>query len=325
MEYGLRGQANWSDGELVPVSLDFAEELEACSEIVKQLQATENSFGLFAKAVEAFERHLLEVPLWEFLNTGGGPVSSVRARLTQIHVETNYLVLSVLNTAKAFQEILEHERNASARFADIQRAFQSALDPFDAKKNDLPRAMNALRNFGQHAGLPISGGSFGSVTTMHGPSDFEFDRRRYAYTPKISLEYLSRESHRLRREPKEAIAELVKTHSSQLDVKGFMRAYCAVVAGVRDVFRVDTEEELKRAESAFDRAYQAYSKAFPNAGRDAHLFLCKVGGPGETYLGQDRIVELRRSRGAWAGLRSLDRGFVSSRPIQRSGVDFPRQ
>ena len=160
---------------------------------------------------------------------------------------------NVLSSARLYLETLsDHSKGIfNANPTSIAKINDEVRSQYDRSPHY--RLAEALRNYAQHAALPVHG--------LFGPSSDEKIRLSFATEPFVDPDEL-REDGRF----KKSVLNELPVDGDVVKLKPVLRSYIESLGSIQTVFRAESHPVLTAAFEVFDAARDRYGEAFPHEG-----------------------------------------------------------
>lgn len=298
---------------------EFAEYLSAV-DFLRSLWEIEDAFGLVAASFIELEEQMLNTSISEYYI---GPLQRAGSFHGSARQTVNLKVVSVLNTARAYEEMVcrkfsQYDTALAGGSKKVTAEFSRVYDEsFDY------RLVYALRNYAVHHSMPISNVIFAQSNQYEtgDPRDEGRSRTRVTFNPFIIIaELLGSDKFN-----KKVRSELSSLGFEKLDLKFVIRGFIAMITECHLTAREITSELFLRKFTILQNAGESLRETKGSNVKYLSIITLEDGRKVEEHLiDSDHFSYLEGARAQWTSLKYCQNGYVSSE-VTKSKDTYPSE
>jgi len=299
------------NGDRMEISQERFEDYLLARNAISSLYKVENLFSLCAMSFIELES-LLAVASIEYM-AGEYDGEEFTGRSGILRDKLNLKIVALLTTFRAYKDQCgQRLKGVNAFSADAAPNMKAEFSKvFDASLEH--RIMEGLRNYAQHADLPLYGTTYSHANQWRNdnPHADEPSRHRITINPYFSAKELI--NSEIRKSTRDDISSL---NLGKLDAKILIRKYVADFAECHTVLKNSTEWIVDHAGAYIEDAYVTFSRIKGSEAKFIELQKeCADGEVESFHLRRENPVEVKKLRARWGALTRSVRAFVSSEPV----------
>lgn len=301
-------------GKKLEISPETYNEYLKAVQTINALHSLEELFSIVALSGIEIERFLLNLTLDDLVAD-----DDFSHKWLDHRQQINLLILSFMTSVRAYHDQRPQVLGDALNLAELEQHIRAIFSTmYDASLEY--RVMEALRNYAQHARLPLGTISYDRSWESESArlKDGEPARMRRLIAINIDLQDVLKLKKVLK---KSIVPELEAIKPPKIDARYFIRTYLSQLAACHMDVRAACSQAGERAILIVRGLPEIFKASFaeePDLSDHLSLFTSKGSGVQPIYIGSDLCDRLDYVSGKWKSLKHFDRMYITSQLVAKS-------